>query len=97
MSLLDQGCTCDSCLKITLQNLLTAREKWKNGERELIITPYHYECSDGCCDEYGSTIYVNGFDLNCDIEDFGSVIEGLMEFLRVENVSVNYEYENENE
>lgn len=96
MSFLDYGCTCDRCMKATLQNLQEARGKWNNGEREILFKSYHYSCGDGCCDDWGKNVYVNGFELlGCDGEDTESVIASLMEFLNIDNVNVDYEYEDE--
>lgn len=93
MNILEQGCTCESCMKITKQNLQNAKEKWDSGEREISFKNYHYTRSDGCCDEYGTNVFINGFDLNCNGEDAGSVIINLMEFLNIENVVVINDYD----
>jgi hypothetical protein len=71
------------------------RQKWNHDIREVVFKPYHHSCGDGCCDEYGTNVYVNGFDLNCDGEDAEQVISALIEFLNIENVSVERVYEDE--
>lgn len=93
MSIVDQGCTCASCSTNALQNLKAAREKWNNSEREITFRPYHYECGDGCCSEYGTNVYVNGFQLTRDGENAESVVSSLMEFLEIENVDIGFESE----
>lgn len=93
MSILDKGCTCTSCMEIRKQNLKEARDKWNNGDRNILFQPYHYECGDGCCDEYGTNVYVNGFNLNCSGDDAESVVGSLIEFLNIDNVIIDYEYE----
>lgn len=56
LGLLDQGCTCEHCINQTRQSLLAAREKWNDGQREIVFKPYHTSCGDGCCDEYGTNV-----------------------------------------
>lgn len=93
MGLLDQGCTCDHCLNLTKQKLQAARDKWKEGKREIVFKHWHSSCGDGCCDNYGTNVYVNGFDLSCNGEDEEQIIASLMEFLNIDNVSVESVYE----
>lgn len=94
MNILEQGCTCNHCLSKTKVALLDSRAKWLNGERKIEFKPYHYTCGDGCCDEYGTEVYVNGFQITRDGENVESVIECLMEFLEIENFSIIRDYEN---
>lgn len=93
MSLLEQGCTCNSCLENTKSLLDEAREQWNSGIRNIVFKPYHYSCGDGCCDNYGTNVYVNGFNLDCDGENAESVAERLMEFLEIDGVNIDFEYE----
>lgn len=95
IKIFENGCTCEHCAKVSKQTFDAAKEKWDSGEREIIFKPYHHSCGDGCCDTYGTIVYVNGFDLNCDGESAEDVISNLMEFLNIENVVINHEYENE--
>ena len=92
MGILDKGCNCNYCLEITKQSLKKARDKWNNGERNIILEHYHYTCSDGCCDDYGVNIIVNGFELGCDGENVENVLNGILEFLEFGNVSINTIY-----
>ena len=93
MSLLDQGCQCEKCREITKLELIEAREGWLSGNREIVFKPYHRECGDGCCDDYGTDVYVNGFNLNCDGSSAECVVEALMEFLEFDNVVIEFEDE----
>lgn len=95
MGILDWGCTCPTCLERTKQTLQIARDRWKNGERYIVFEPYHYTCSDGCCDDYGTKVFVNGFDINCNGDDAVSVLAGIMEFLEVDNVEIDYDYDDD--
>lgn len=95
MGILDYGCTCSTCLAKTKLVLQDARDRWNNGEREIIFKPYHYTCSDGCCDDYGTKVFVNGFDINCNGDDAVSVLAGIMEFLEVDNVEIDYDYDDD--
>lgn len=89
MSLLEQGCQCHFCSKKTNNQLTDARDRWNNGEREVVFQDYNYE------DIYGTDVFVNGFNLNCDGANIESVIERIMEFLDVKNVSIRTEYNSE--
>lgn len=91
MGILDQGCTCPSCLAKTKLALLDAKGRWKNGERNIVFKPYHYSCSDGCCDDYGTKVFINGFQITGDGENFESVVSSIMEFLEVDNVEIDYD------
>jgi len=93
--LTDYDCQCDYCLKLTKENLEHARKEWANGKREIIFKPYHYSCSDGCCDEYGTKVYINGFELPCDERDTGHVLENVFEFLQINGVMVNWDHDGE--
>lgn len=93
MGILDQGCTCPTCLERTKQALQDARYRWKSGERNIVFNPYHYSCSDGCCDDYGTKVIVNGFQITDDGENIESVISNIMEFLEIDNVDINYDNE----
>jgi len=91
----DYGCQCEKCLARTKQNLIEARGKWYNGQREIVFKPYHYQCGDGCCDEYGTKVYINGFELPCDERDTESTLRNIFEFLEIENVAINWNHEDE--
>jgi hypothetical protein len=93
MSIMDGGCGCKSCMALRTQSLHDARRKWKEGIREIIFKPWHYEYGDGCCSDWGTHVYINGFQAWIDGESVESVIEGLMEFLEIDNVQISYENE----
>lgn len=96
MKILEHGCTCPSCLEKTKLELIEARKAWENGYRSITFQPYHYSCSDGCCDDYddyGTRVYVNGFQITGDGENIESVIEAIMEFLEISEVQINTEYD----
>lgn len=92
MGILDQGCTCETCLEGTKKRLTVAREKWNNGERDILFESYCHECGDGCCSEYGTDVSVNGFNLNCNGEDAFDTLQNIMEFLDFKNVNFESKY-----
>lgn len=95
IGILDQGCGCHHCRESTKKQLEDARENWKNGERKIVFRSFVHNCAEGCCTDYGVAVYINGFEvLSHNGEDVDYVVEALMEFLEVDNVSVEYEYEN---
>jgi hypothetical protein len=96
MSIMDIGCQCAFCKNKRVESLEEARGKWRDGTKEIIFKPYHYTCSDGCCDEYGVNVYVNDFTLTCDGDNTEEVVRCLMEFIGEDNVSIEYDYEDYN-
>lgn len=93
MGLLHQGCQCEKCFKITRDQLQDARTDWKCGKREVIFEAYHHSCSDGCCDDFGTRVYINGFNLGDVGDDTESFLEALMEFLEIDGVDVRFEFD----
>jgi hypothetical protein len=79
--------------KAELEN---ARNEWKNGVRNIVFKPYHYTCPDGCCDDYGTDVYINGFHVSRQ-NDVDFVVELLMEFLNIDNVKIDYDFSGEND
>jgi hypothetical protein len=62
---------------------------------EIVIRDWDYTCADGCCYEWGTTIYVNGkqLDLMWNPEDhLPAVIDAILKELGVE-ATVKYEDE----
>jgi hypothetical protein len=90
MKILEQGCTCDSCLEATKQCLQEARERWKNGDRHILFEPYHYECGEGCCSDWGTRVFINGFKITSDGDNTESAVEALMEFLEFDGVNIDF-------
>ena len=93
MSIMGLGCDCESCSEGRRQDLERARDEWKKGKKEIVFKPYHYTCIDGCCDNYGTDVYINEFELNYDGDNIESVLNDLFEFLDINNVSIDYEYD----
>jgi hypothetical protein len=87
------GCTCKSCAALQQSELQDARDRWIAGEREILFRPYHYTCGDGCCDDYGTKVYVNGFQVAADADNSESVAMALMAFLNIDDVSVEWDYD----
>lgn len=90
MSILARGCNCTKCIKKKKDRLEVAREEWRKGKRKIEIVPYHYDCGDGCCADYGEDVYINGVDINCVGEYVVDVLDKVMEFLEIENVEIEY-------
>lgn len=91
IGILDQGCGCHHCRESTKKQLEDARESWSNGEREIVFESFSRDCGDGCCTDYGVSVYVNGFEvLSHDGENAEHVTEVLMEFLEIDGVKVDY-------
>lgn len=46
---------------------------------------WHWTCGDGCCDEYGEKLLVNGEDIGADLyEDAPEAIEKILKYLGYE-------------
>ncbi len=91
--LLDQGCQCKTCSEILKKDLQEARNEWNNGKRKIIFRSYNHTCSDSCCSDYGTDVLINGFRVNCDADNTEYVIAAVLEFLEIEDVIVEGEYE----
>ncbi len=87
------GCTCPYCLNLQQESLEQAREKWERGERNVAFKSYHYTCEDGCCDDYGTTVCINGYQLAVDGNDTESTIKAFAAFLNIDGVKTELEYD----
>lgn len=57
------------------------------------LTEYSYECSDGCCTNFGTVTNVNGLDLECQYQDTETILKQVLEHLGYEvDIKNNYEY-----
>lgn len=54
------------------------------------LEDYHYKCSDGCCDDWGTLTTVNGKELECKNTDRETILQGVLEHLGY-NVKIEYE------
>ncbi len=71
-------------------------------ENKLKITfkEWHYKCGDGCCDNYGTRLALNGKELehpNTEILDNGFVGEDVLTALHAVLKELGYEVEFDNE
>ena len=60
---------------------------------------WHYQCADGCCDNYGTNLYLNGKQLehpNTEIHDNGYLGEDIETGLHAVLKKLGYEVEFEN-
>ena len=72
-------------------NNMTPKEKLN-----IDIQEYYYNCSDGCCTNYGTIIKVNGVELNSHNQDAYTILKNVLEFLGYE-VEINETFEGDNE
>ena len=52
------------------------------------LREYQFKCGDGCCDNYGTDVYVNGVELELKNQDTTTIIKQVLEHLGHENVRV---------
>ena len=71
------NCTCQKCKDADLQQQQLAQEKLRSNICDATFDDWHYECGDGCCDEYGTSLIINGYLVTTDCEDTDSVIKVL--------------------
>ena len=71
------NCTCQKCKEADLQQQQLAQEKLCSNICDVIFDDWHYECGDGCCDEYGINLIINGYLVTTDCGDTDSVIKVL--------------------
>jgi len=57
------------------------------------IRPWHYKCGEGCCDDFGESLYVNDIELTNDASLVGESIKMTLEHLGYEVDLVGYGYE----
>jgi len=60
------------------------------GKIKIELNDYDYNCSDGCCTNYGTVTKVNGVELSCHNQDAGTIVQQILEHLGYEvEVEVN--------
>lgn len=60
-------------------------DKPLNKKVTLQTQDWHYTCGDGCCDDYGQRLFVDGNDIEADIySDAHSAIEKILKHLGFE-------------
>lgn len=42
---------------------------------------YNYSCTDGCCDYWGTRIFVNGEQLASESQDTATIVKAILEHL----------------
>lgn len=55
------------------------------------LTDYWYRCADGCCDDYGLIVEVNGKELEGNSQDISTVLEEVLKHLGYE-VDIELDY-----
>ena len=60
------------------------------------IQEYYYNCSDGCCTDYGTIIKVNGVELPSHNQDAYTILKNVLEFIGYE-VEINETFGGDNE
>ena len=93
--MLGDGCPCAKCVEITDEKLEKARELWRNGTKEIVFTNWHWQCGDGCCDDYGTDMAINGFTVGRVEGDPEAVTLCLLEFLGEDIESLKIDHESE--
>jgi hypothetical protein len=61
----------------------------KNKKLKITFDEYNYQCSDGCCDHYGTVTTINGVELSCHNQDYETIVEQILEYLGYEVDIVN--------
>jgi len=66
----------------------------KNDKIEIVLKSWDYKCGDGCCDLYGTNIYINGEKIE---EEDGTsshqLLTAVLTKLGYTNVEVQYDTE----
>ena len=90
------SCECKSCSKKRSEESNKAFEEWQSGVRDIVIEHWDWECGDGCCSDYGTSVYVNDFKLiHADGSNVESVLSEVLEFLGYEHVHIEEKYDDE--
>jgi hypothetical protein len=45
------------------------------------LNEFSYTCGDGCCDNYGTNVYVNGVEMPLINQDTGTIVKQILEHL----------------
>jgi hypothetical protein len=45
------------------------------------IEDWHHQCADGCCDEWGKIIRVNGVEVGTHLDDVENALQAVLEHL----------------
>jgi hypothetical protein len=67
----------------------------KNELINIDLNEYDYQCSDGCCTNYGTITTVNGKELECHNQDASTIVKQVLEHLGYTNVKVTNSYNGE--
>lgn len=51
---------------------------------DILLDDYSYICGDGCCEDYGTRIVVNGEEMPCTNEDTETILKQVLEHLGYE-------------
>lgn len=77
-------CTCDACrLKDDTERLIAVK-KLVEGTVKIETEDWDWECGDGCCSDYGTYLYINGY-LITDRYDNGLTVEEFLDFMGLLN------------
>jgi hypothetical protein len=60
----------------------------KDQEIVIELNDYHYTCGDGCCDNYGTVIKVDGEELEGRNTDAGAILKEVLTHLGYTKVKV---------
>lgn len=82
------GCTCESCNEANQRAFLKARKLWDEGTRIITFDKQEHICSDGCCDEEWTNVYVNEYLISVTGDSASDVAIAIMEFLEIKDVVV---------
>ena len=66
----------------------------KKEKVKIELSEYLYNCTDGCCTEYGTVTTVNGKELPLYNQDVGTILRQVLEELGYE-VEINETYDDE--
>lgn len=59
---------------------------------KVTLKEWHYKCGDGCCDNYGTSIIINGVEVENQNQDTETIIRKVLEHLGY-NAEIQTEYD----
>jgi hypothetical protein len=68
----------------------------KNKKLTITFDEYNYQCSDGCCDHYGTVTTINGKELPLHNQDYETIVEQILKHLGYE-VEIENFYDDDRE
>lgn len=62
-------------------------------KHKIVLDDFHYQCGDGCCDVFGTSVTIDGVKLYCYNMDVDTILFNVLHHLGIEAEIVRKEEE----